>query len=56
MRVQELCAQVLVGLSPYNYLCTASGAVLADLRDLGDIVSWTNMARWAGGGQVQRST
>jgi len=38
---------VLLGLMPYNYLCVTSGAILSDIRDLGDIVSWSNMARCA---------
>merc|ERR1712198_97671 len=36
---------VLVGLMPYNYLCVTSGAILSEINDLGDIVSWSNMAR-----------
>lgn len=36
---------VLVGLMPYNYLCVTSGAILSDISDLGDIVSWSNMLR-----------
>lgn len=36
---------VLLGLMPYNYLCVTSGAILSDINDLSDIVSWTNMAR-----------
>ena len=47
---------VLVGLMPYNYLCVTSGAILSEINDLGDIVSWSNMARWisskvSGGGK-----
>jgi len=38
---------VLVGLMPYNYLCVTSGAILSEISDLGDIVSWGNMARCA---------
>lgn len=38
---------VLFGLMPYNYLCVTSGAILSDIRDLSDIVSWANMARCA---------
>ena len=37
---------VLVGLMPYNYLCVTSGAILSEIKDLGDVVSWANMARW----------
>lgn len=38
---------VLVGLMPYNYLCVTSGAILSEIKDLGDVVSWANMARCA---------
>jgi len=38
---------VLVGLMPYNYLCVTSGAILSEINDLGDVVSWSNMARCA---------
>ena len=36
---------VLIGLMPYNYLCVTSGAILSEINDLADIVSWSNMAR-----------
>ena len=36
---------VLFGLMPYNYLCVTSGAILSEINDLGDVVSWSNMAR-----------
>ncbi|XP_023332965.1 transmembrane protein 41A-A [Eurytemora carolleeae] len=38
---------VFFGLMPYNYLCVTSGAILADIRDLADIMSWANMGRSA---------
>jgi len=38
---------VLIGLMPYNYLCVTSGAILSEINDLADIVSWSNMARCA---------
>jgi len=38
---------VLFGLMPYNYLCVTSGAILSEINDLGDVVSWSNMARCA---------
>ena len=34
---------VLVGLMPYNYLCVTSGVILADISDVSDILSWTNL-------------
>ena len=37
---------VLFGLMPYNYLCVTSGAILSEINDLGDVMSWSNMARW----------
>lgn len=38
---------VFFGLMPYNYLCVTSGALLAEIREVGDILSWSNMARCA---------
>jgi uncharacterized membrane protein YdjX (TVP38/TMEM64 family) len=38
---------VFVGLMPYNYLCVTSGVILADIKEVGDILSWSNMARCA---------
>jgi len=32
---------------PYNYLCVTSGVLLAEIREVGDILSWSNMARCA---------
>jgi len=39
---------VLVGLLPYNYLCVTSGALLSEVKEIGDILSWANMGRCAG--------
>jgi len=38
---------VFFGLMPYNYLCVTSGVLLAEIREVGDILSWANMARCA---------
>jgi len=38
---------VFFGLMPYNYLCVTSGVLLAEIREVGDILSWSNMARCA---------
>merc|ERR1711936_824943 len=38
---------VFFGLMPYNYLCVTSGVILSEIKTVGDIVSWTNMARSA---------
>jgi len=38
---------VFLGLMPYNYLCVSSGVLLADIREVGDIFSWTSLARCA---------
>jgi len=38
---------VFIGLMPYNYLCVTSGAILSEINDLRDVVSWSNMARCA---------
>ena len=29
---------VLVGLLPYNYLCVTSGALLSEVKEIGDIL------------------
>jgi hypothetical protein len=34
---------VFLGLMPYNYLCVTSGVILADIKDVSDILSWTNL-------------
>jgi hypothetical protein len=36
---------VFFGLMPYNYLCVTSGVILADISDVSDILSWTNLGR-----------
>jgi len=36
---------VFVGLMPYNYICVTSGAILSELRDVHDIMNWTNIGR-----------
>eukprot|EP00092_Neocalanus_flemingeri_P108464 GFUD01139299.1.p1 GENE.GFUD01139299.1~~GFUD01139299.1.p1 ORF type:complete len:246 (-),score=54.06 GFUD01139299.1:98-835(-) len=38
---------VFFGLMPYNYLCVTSGVILSEIREVGDILSWSNMARCA---------
>jgi len=38
---------VLFGLMPYNYLCVTSGVLLSELTEVGDILSWSNMAKCA---------
>ena len=34
---------VFVGLMPYNYICVTSGAILNDIQDISDIMTWTNL-------------
>lgn len=36
---------VFFGLMPYNYLCVTSGAILSELNDISQIMSWTNFGR-----------
>jgi len=36
---------VFFGLMPYNYLCVTSGVLLADIKEIGDILSWSNILR-----------
>ena len=36
---------VFVGLMPYNYICVTSGAILSELRDVHDIMNWTNIGK-----------
>ena len=34
---------VFFGLMPYNYICVTSGAILSELQDVSDIMTWTNI-------------
>jgi len=36
---------VFFGLMPYNYICVTSGAILSELQDVSDIMTWTNIGR-----------
>eukprot|EP00088_Acartia_fossae_P008028 TRINITY_DN1377_c0_g1_i15.p1 TRINITY_DN1377_c0_g1~~TRINITY_DN1377_c0_g1_i15.p1 ORF type:complete len:239 (-),score=6.85 TRINITY_DN1377_c0_g1_i15:277-993(-) len=36
---------VFFGLMPYNYMCVTSGAILSELNDISEIMSWTNFGR-----------
>lgn len=36
---------VFFGLMPYNYICVTSGAILSQLRDVSDIMTWTNIGK-----------
>merc|ERR1712013_637947 len=38
---------VFFGLMPYNYLCVTSGVLIADIKEVGDILSWSNLGRCA---------
>jgi len=38
---------VFFGLMPYNYLCVTSGVIITDIKEVGDILSWSNMGRCA---------
>jgi len=38
---------VFFGLMPYNYLCVTSGVILSQIKTVGDILSWSNMGRYA---------
>ena len=36
---------VFFGLMPYNYMCVTSGAILSELNDISEIMSWTNFGK-----------